>query len=106
MAKVIFVLQRRDDISLDEVRTNWSADDHLSKVRRLPGLSRFVQNYVLASPGGHVCDGIGELWFENDEVVEKALGSPEMAAAVESAGGFLDMEKTGMIIVEEDTVIG
>lgn len=40
------------------------------------------------------------------EVREKALNSPEMEAAVESAKHFLDLEKTGMIIVEESTLIG
>jgi hypothetical protein len=48
-----------------------------------------------------VCDGIGELWFDSDEVMHSALASPEMAAAVEDARTFLDMDKTGLVIVEE-----
>ena len=59
------------------MRTLWSGEQHLSRVRQLPGLTRFVQNYIVASPGGHVCDGVGELWFEHDEVMGEALGSPE-----------------------------
>ncbi len=106
MAKVLFVLQRRHDKTLDEVREQWSGEKHMSYVRQLPGLTRFVQNYIIASPAGHVCDGVGELWFENDEVMEKALNSPEMGAAVESAKNFLDMERTGMVIVEENSLIG
>jgi len=105
MAKMFFILQRRDDKTLDEVRQQWSGEGHLSHVRQLPGLTRFVQNYIVASPSGHVCDGVGELWFEDIDVMEKALNSPEMAAAVESARSFLDMETTAMIIVEESTVI-
>ncbi len=38
--------------------------------------------------------------------MEAALGSPEMAAAVEDAKSFLDMERTGMVIVEEKTILG
>jgi hypothetical protein len=38
--------------------------------------------------------------------MEKALTSPEMVAAVEDAKSFLDMEKTGLVIVEENTVLG
>ena len=106
MAKVLFILQRREDTTPEEVRERWSSEQHLSRVRQLSGLTRFVQNYIVASPAGHVCDGVGELWFENDAVMEKALNSPEMEAAVESAGGFLDMEKTGLLIVEEEQVIG
>ena len=106
MSKVLFILQRRDDKTPDEVRKHWSGEEHLSHVRELPGLTRFVQNYVVASPAGHVCDGVGELWFENGEIMEAALNSPEMGAAVESAKNFLDMEKTRMIIVEEKTLLG
>jgi hypothetical protein len=50
------------------------------------------------------CDGIGELSFESDEVMQAALNSPEMAAA-EDARNFLDMDNTGLVIVEERTVV-
>jgi hypothetical protein len=33
--------------------------------------------------------------------MHSALASPEMAAAVEDARTFLDMDKTGLVIVEE-----
>ena len=106
MAKVIFILQRRNDRTPDEVREHWSGEEHLSRVRQLPGLTKFVQNYIEASPTGQACDGVGELWFESDETMERALSSPEMGAAVESAKNFLDMEKTAMVIVSEKTLIG
>jgi uncharacterized protein (TIGR02118 family) len=69
-------------------------------------LTRWLQNHVLATPGGPACDGIGELWFESEAAMEKALSSPEMAAAVDDAQNFLDMETTGMVIVEEKLPIG
>ncbi|MCH7583403.1 MAG: EthD domain-containing protein, partial [Acidobacteria bacterium] len=47
-----------------------------------------------------------ELWFESDQAMNAALNSPEMGAAVDDAKRFLDMERTGMIIVDEKTVIG
>jgi hypothetical protein len=53
-----------------------------------------------------VCDGIGELWFESDEVLQTALGLPRMAAAVEDARNFFDMDRTGPVIVDEKTPIG
>jgi uncharacterized protein (TIGR02118 family) len=99
-------LQRRSDKTPDDVRAQWGSDAHLARLRQLPGLTRFVHNYVVASPAGHVCDGVGEMWFEDDEMMQLALDSPQMQAAVESAKGFLDMEKTRMVIVEEKTVIG
>lgn len=105
MAKVIFVLHRRPDLTAQQANEYWSGESHLSQIRKLPGLVRFVQNHVVSAPGEPVCDGIGELWFESDEAMERALSSPEMGAAVESAKNFLDMNKTGLIIVAEKVMI-
>ena len=38
--------------------------------------------------------------------MQSALNSPAMTAGVEDAKNFLDMEKTGLVIVEEKAVIG
>jgi uncharacterized protein (TIGR02118 family) len=84
----------------------WSGQQHISIVNKLPGLTRWVQNHVTSVPGEPICDGIGELWFSSDEAMQQALNSPEMGAAVEDAKRFLDMEKTGLIMVEEKPVIG
>jgi len=44
------------------------------------------------------------LWFETDDAMQQGLKSPQMAAAVEDAKRFLDMERTGLLIVEERTI--
>ena len=75
-------------------------------MRTMPGLAKWVQNHVISAPGEPACDGVGELWFESDQAMQKALNSPAMTAAVEDAKNFLDMEKTGLVFVEEKTVIG
>ncbi len=100
MAKVIFVVHRKEGTTLEQMNAGWAGDLHASVVKKLPGLTKFVQNHVVG-PERTPCDGIGELWFENDAALEKALNSPEMGAAVESAKNFLDMERTGLIIVRE-----
>jgi uncharacterized protein (TIGR02118 family) len=105
MSKVIFVVQRKPGTTRAECLDYWAGDRHTSIVGRIPGLMRWVQNHVASAPEPAVCDGIGELWFENDEAMQRALSSPEMAAAVEDAQNFLDMERTGLIIVEEKTAI-
>jgi hypothetical protein len=43
---------------------------------------------------------------ESDEAMLAALNSPEMAAAIEDAQNFLDMDRTGMVVVAEKTVVG
>lgn len=106
MAKVIFVVQRRADMTREQCLRAWAGEQHTSIVEKLPGLRAWRQNHVSSAPGEPVCEGIGELWFESQEVMEAALESPEMAAAVEDATSFLDMERTGMVIVEEKMIVG
>jgi uncharacterized protein (TIGR02118 family) len=106
MPKVIFVLQRKPGTTREQCLEYWAGDRHTSIVGRIPGLTRWVQNQVASAPAEPAaCDGIGELWFQSDEAMQRALGSPEMGAAVEDARNFLDMERTGLVIVEEKTVI-
>jgi uncharacterized protein (TIGR02118 family) len=106
MAKVIFVLQRRADLTREQALAQWSGEQHVAIVGKVPGLTRWVQNHVDSAPAEQVCDGIGELWFASDELMNEALNSPEMAAAVEDAKRFLDMERTDMMLVEEKTLVG
>lgn len=105
MAKVIFVIQRRADLTREQCLQAWAGEQHISIVGKLPGLQKWTQNHVTSAPGEPVCDGIGELWFDSDEAMDTALNSPEMGAAVEDAKNFLDMERTGLIIVEEMTLV-
>ncbi len=41
---------------------------------------------------------------KSDDALQAALGSPEMGVAVEDAQTFLDMETTGLVVVEEITI--
>jgi uncharacterized protein (TIGR02118 family) len=106
MAKISFILRRRSGTTREECLAYRASEHHTSIVRQLPGLTRRVQNHVVSGPAEPAaCDGVGELSFESDEAVQAALNSPEMAAAVEDAQNFLDMDKTGLVIVEEKTVV-
>jgi uncharacterized protein (TIGR02118 family) len=104
MAKMIFFLTRRADVTRDEMVEQWSGEQHRWLAWKLPGLTRWVQNRILSAPGGPPCDAIGELWFESDAALQHALTSPEWATAVEDAGRFLDLNQSGLIIVEEKPV--
>jgi uncharacterized protein (TIGR02118 family) len=106
MAKLIFVVRRRADMTREQCQQAWAGEQHTSIVEKLPGLRAWRQNHVASAPGEPICDGIGELWFESQEAMEAALESAEMAAAVEDAKSFLDMERTGMVIVEEKMIVG
>ena len=90
-AKMVFVLFKRDDFTHEESVAEWMGARHTGIVGKVPGLRRWVQNHPTPLPGGKP-DGIGELWFDNAEAMERAMKSPEMGAAVEDAkaGHFLD----------------
>jgi hypothetical protein len=100
--KVLFVLFRRGDVSHEQCLAEWSGQRHISAARRVPGLTKWIQNHVGTMPTDTAPDGIGELWFDSPD----AMTSREMAAAVEDAKRFLDMDKTYALVVDEKRVLG
>jgi uncharacterized protein (TIGR02118 family) len=105
MSKVLFVLFRRADITHEQCLAEWKGEKHISIAGKTPGLKKWIQNHVTSLPNESAPDGIGELWFDNAETLNQAMNSQEMAAAVEDAKRFLDMEKTYALVVNEESVI-
>ena len=103
--KLIFVLFRRSDLSHDQTLDQWSGEQHTSIVRTIPGLKKWIQNHAITLPSDAAADGIGELWFDNPAAMEQAMNSPQMAAAVEDAKRFLDMERTYALAVDEKNIL-
>jgi uncharacterized protein (TIGR02118 family) len=104
--KLVFVLFRRAGLTHEQSLAQWNGEQHTSIVRMVPGLKRWVQNHAIAVPSEAAADGIGELWFDSPAAMEQAMNSRQMAAAVEDAKRFLDMERTYALVVEEKTVLG
>lgn len=104
--KVIFVLFRRADLTHEHALAEWSGPRHVSIVKTVPGLKKWVQNYPIGVRNEAAADGIGELWFDSSQAMEQAMSSPQMAAAVEDAKTFLDMQRTYALVVDEKTMIG
>ena len=103
--KVLFVLYRRPDLTHEQALAEWSGARHISIVREVPGLTKWVQNHAVETRNEAVADGVGELWFDSAEVMEQAMKSSQMLAAVEDAKRFLDMERTYALVVRENTVV-
>jgi uncharacterized protein (TIGR02118 family) len=103
--KLIFVLFRRSDLSHDQTLDQWSGEQHTSIVRTIPGLKKWTQNHAITLPSDAAADGIGELWFDNPAAMVQAMNSPQMAAAVEDAKRFLDMERTYALAVDEKKIL-
>lgn len=105
MVKLLFVLHRKSDATHEQALAEWSGAQHISIVKAIPGLKKWVQNHAVELPSESATDGVGELWFDTAEDMENAMKSPQMGAAVEDAKRFLDMQKTYAIVVQEKPVI-
>jgi uncharacterized protein (TIGR02118 family) len=80
MPKRITYLEARADKSREAFRAHWSTT-HADIARGLPGVTAYRQNHVLetvleqGSDGGYRVDGIVELWFADDDVVQAGFDS-------------------------------
>ncbi len=81
MVKVMVLLARRPDMSVDEFRAQLQ-DKHVPLVLQLRGLKRLVVNQRLPEPAGAdpVYDAIAEDWFESFEAMNAAFASDAMKA--------------------------
>lgn len=104
--KLLFILFRRADLTHEQAVAEWSGPGHLSIVKTIPGLRKWVLNRPITVPSEVAADGVAELWFDSGPALEQAMSSPQMAAAVEDGKRFLDMQRTHALVVDEKTMIG
>ena len=106
MTKVIYVLHRRPDMDAGEFCRYWR-DVHGPLAAKIPGLRKYVQNHGLpdSASGALPCDGIAELWFDSPEEMQAAFASPEGVATLADSPNFLDMDRVGMMVVDEVAVV-
>ncbi|WP_336715463.1 EthD domain-containing protein [Arthrobacter sp. USHLN218] len=80
MPKRITYLDKRDRLSREDFRLHWSTT-HAEIARDLPGVTAYRQNHVVplpvlpASDDAYPVDGIVELWFDDEDVVQAAFDS-------------------------------
>ncbi|MEK6478949.1 EthD family reductase [Catalinimonas sp. 4WD22] len=101
MSKVVFIIFRKAGFRHEDCIAELRSERHVSIVSKVKGLVKEVLNDVKPNGNPNAPDAIGELWFDNDEVMALAMNSPEMAAANEDASTFLDMDKTYAVMVDE-----
>jgi uncharacterized protein (TIGR02118 family) len=106
MLKFMVVLYRRPDLTAEQFRRHLK-EVHGLLAKNLPGLKRYVQNYVGADarrkPPGW--DAIVELYFDNWAAMEAAWASPQGAASDTDLAEFADLTRTTWSVVEEVTVL-
>ena len=105
MVKIVLLLYRRPDLTVDYFRRYWH-QTHRPLLERLPGLRRLVLNDVLPGPdgGAGACDGIAEDWFDSLEAMQAAFASPEAQAVSADVVNFLDLSRCQMLMVAEQEV--
>ena len=109
MTKVIFVARKRADLTEDEFLTYWQ-QIHAPLVAKIPGVRRYVIQPVIRTASGAdvepVCDGIAEVWFDNQSIVQDAVESPEGQAAAADVPKFCAPESGAVVVDEISGAIG
>jgi len=105
MLKFMVVLYRRPGMTPAGFRRHLQ-EIHGPLARRLPGLRKYTQNFVVPDPKRDPSwDAIVELYFDNWETMEAAWVSPQGAASDADLPLFADMNRTSWSVVEEITVL-
>jgi len=108
MVKLIYVISRKEGMSVAEFQTHWR-ETHADIAARIPGVRRYVQYHTLPELYGRETpppyDGAAELWFDDLDAMRAAFRSDETAAAREDELKFIDHSKSFLIVTEEKPVI-
>jgi uncharacterized protein (TIGR02118 family) len=106
MLKFMVVICRRPDLTREQFRRHLQ-EVHGPLAKNLPGLRKYVQNFVLddprrKSPGW---DAVVELYFDDRASMEAAWASPQGAASDEDLPAFADLTRTTWSAVDEVTAL-
>ena len=108
MVKLVYCITRKQGMSVEEFQRYWR-DVHGPIAARIPGLRRYVQCHTLpqsyAGDTAPAYDGVAELWFDDLEALQEAMGSPEVQAAREDERNFIDHRHVFAIITQEYPIV-
>ncbi len=102
MVKAIYLIRRKPGMSATDFHRYWR-EVHGAIAARIPGMRRYVQCHATADDAEY--DGAAEAWFDDMDAVQRAVASPEYAAARADESRFIDLERTTLIFTEEVPVI-
>jgi uncharacterized protein (TIGR02118 family) len=102
MLKFMVVLYRRQDLSPQEFRRHLR-EIHGPLAEKLPGLRKYVQNYVGEDPKRKHpgWDAIIELYFDDWRTMEHAWSTAEGKASDADLPLFADLTRSTWSVVEE-----
>lgn len=94
MIKLVGVMHANPAIDREQALHYW-LEVHSKTVAMLPGIKRYVLSPCVAAFGAGEPPflGLAELWFDNREAAERALGSSQFHEAAADAARCFDMER-------------
>ena len=72
MLKVISLLKRREDMTLEEFR-QWATEEHPELGKKLPGIRRYFMSVVLEDSPDLPYHAVSEFWFDDKEAMLAAF---------------------------------
>jgi len=109
MIKSVSLLTRKSGLSHEDFVKHWY-EIHAPLAHAVPGVRRYVQSHILAErtrsdiPTSEVeIDGIAELWYDDQNAMERANATPEAQRL--HADGALFIGRIKSFVVEERVII-
>lgn len=84
MLKVISLLKKKDEITLEDFR-HWALNQHPPLGKKLPGIRHYRMSVVLQDDPNLPCHAVSEFWFDDNDARLAAFATPEGKAAAEDA---------------------
>ena len=102
MVKFMVVIYKRPDLTAKQFRQHLQ-NIHGPLAKNLPGLRKYVQNYVCADPTRKApgWEAVIELYFDDWASMESAWASPQGAASDVDLPAFADLTRTTWSAVDE-----
>jgi len=91
MVKLVLLFRRRRDLSAEEFLRYWR-DEHIPLVTLVPGIRRYVISpvQVRLEDDERAPDGMAELWFDDEQALQRALASERTKATALDARNFIE----------------
>jgi len=114
MIKIVYCLRRKRELSLEQFQKYW-LETHAHFGRNIPGVKKYIQVHALGGEmqemlaAGHPAgknepyDGVAELWFEEEDLLNLA-GTEGALAAVRDEANFIDFDRSCIFLAKEHVI--
>ncbi len=105
MFNVIFLVRKSQNLDLDAFTRYW-IEEHTPFTARVPGVRGYRCYAATGAPEGEpTVEGVAILTFDDRTAYERAIASPEFAAAIGDAPNFQDTATTTALFADEYVVV-